>query len=359
MNHGRVFVGTAQVALLLAAGTFAAEAQQTDDCGDRASLRVSVVDESGLISIPSATIVLRWTESEAARRPIRRESGPEGRLALCAPRDAWQATLWAEFGDASSEEVVVGIEPGVAHDVELRLRIGSVRTGRLIGRVRDARTDDPVVAAEVSIQGHATVAETNRRGQFVLSAVPTGIHALSVRHLGYADLSHPVTVSRGITTEVDVGVVPDPVEMEPIVATATRPRRLEIKGFYERRYWGELVAGGDFFTAVDIERRRPVQISHMIADLPGIRLDCTMRRVRCRIINTRGASGFVPGGCVMSTYLDGMSLLSRQAGPRDTIDELVRPGEIAGVEVYRGPASVPAEFSGSDSGCGVIVIWTK
>ncbi|WP_419856744.1 carboxypeptidase regulatory-like domain-containing protein [Candidatus Palauibacter irciniicola] len=322
-------------------------------------LQIAVVDDSGVIPIPNATVIVQWTDADRARRPVRQEVGPAGDLVLCAPRDARQATVWAEFGDASSQEAVVGIVPEATSEVELRLLVASATTGRLIGNVRDARTERPVVAATVSVLG-GTATETNRRGSFVLSGVPVGVHELAVRHLGYAPLSHVVSVSRGITTEVDIGMVPDPVEMEPIVATATRPRRLEVGGFYERKYWGELVGGGTFFTAADIERRGAVLISQMIADEPGIRLgNCRLRRSSCMLVNTRVASEFSPDGCPLSFYLD--NTLVRGLGGRDgqTIDDLVRPHEIAGVEIYRNAASLPGEFGGSDSQCGIVAIWTK
>ncbi|MCZ0935941.1 MAG: TonB-dependent receptor [Gemmatimonadetes bacterium] len=339
------------VAALVAGG--ADLAGQEPDCGGRGVLRVVVFDQSGSVPIPGATVVLRWTDAESARRPVREDAGSDGQLVLCAPRDARQATVWAEFGDASSDEAVIPIVVGTSREARLLLHMGQVRTGRLIGEVRDALTENPVAAAAVSVQGRTEVAETNRMGRFILSGVPVGVHELSVRHLGYAPLAHEVTVSRGITTEVDIGLVPEPVEMAPIVATAPRSRRLEVKGFYERKYWGELVSGGTFHTAADIERRRPVLISHMIADEMGIRLECGLRVSSCRILNGRGASGFVPGGCEMSIWVDGVNI------GRGSPDTVVRPVEIAGVEIYRGPASLPAEFGGSDSGCGVIAIWTK
>ena len=332
-------------------------AGQEPDCGDRAVLRAVVLDESESIPIPGATLVLRWTDTNRERRPVREEVGFDGSLVLCAPGDARQATLWAEFGDMSSEEAVVAIVAGTSHDVELRLRSGRVSTGRLIGEVRDAATERPVTAAAISLAGRTEAGETNRQGRFILSGVPVGVYELSVRRLGYAPLVHPVVVSRGVTTEIEIGLVPDPLEMEPIVATAMRSRRLEVKGFYERKHWGELVSGGTFFTAADIERRSPVLISHMIADLSGIRLDCGIRRDSCRIVNTRASSGFMPGGCRMRIYLDGVPLGG--GGRGNTVDNFVRPVEIAGLEVYRGPASLPAEFSGSDTGCGVVAIWTK
>ena len=344
---------------------------QGGECGDRASLAITVTDDSGLVPIPGATVVLRWTD--AVRQPVREEADGAGRLVLCVPRDAGQATLWAEFGDASSEEAVVALERGAAHEVQLGLLFGEMTTGRVVGQVRDARTHRPVVAAEISVGSRAAAVQSNRTGRFVLSGLPVGEHELSFRHIGFSPLMHSVTVTRGHTTEVDARLTPDPVELEPIVATATRPRRLEIKGFYERKYWGEQLGGGTFFTAEDIERRNPVRITHMVADAPGVRLaNCTVRGYGCKLYSTTHSRGFSDQGCKLNIYLDGILAIRGSAerwslaagplgdtNPRDSINDLVLPTEIAGIEVYTGAASLPAEFSGSDARCGAVVIWTK
>ena len=332
------------------AGGAGALSAQESECGDRASLRVRVVDDDGTTSVPNAVVVVRWTEAERARRPIREAVGGDARLVLCAPRDATRATIWSEYGNASSEETVVTIVAGMSHDITLMQRSGRVRTGRLIGQVHDAITDDPVVAATVSVPDRLRVAETDRRGRFVLSGVPVGVQELNVRHIGYAPLSYEIEVSPGLTTEVEIGMVPDPVEMEPIVATATRSRRLEVKGFYERKLWSELVGTGTFYTADDIDRRRPVEISHMIADESGIRLQCNVRRTDCRLVNTRLSSG-VTGACSLTFYVDG---LPTRGIP---LVDVVRPNEIAGIEIYKGLASGPAEFP--PSRCGLVAVWTK
>ena len=345
----RLFVWSSLAAWGLAAGAGALSAQKSD-CGDRASLRIAVLNDYGTAPVLNAAVVVRWTEAERARRPVREEVRADGRLVLCAPGDAEQATLWAEWGDLSSEEAVVPIIAGMSRDITLTLRSGSVSTGRLIGQVLDAVTDDPVVAAVVSVPDRLRVAETDRRGQFVLSGVPVGMQELNVRHLGYAPLSYVVEVSPGLTTEVEIGMVPAPVEMDPIVATVIRLRRLEMKGFYERKHWGELVGTGTYYTAEDIDRRRPVEISHMIADESGIRLQCNFRRTDCRLVNTRLSSG-VTGACSLSFYVDG---LPTRGIP---LDDVVRPSEIAGLEIYRGLASGPAEFP--PSRCGLVVVWTK
>lgn len=337
----------AAVAALLATGVGGAAAQERE-CGDRAALRVAVTDESGTVPLPGATVVLRWTDAE--RRPVRTAAGSDGRWSVCAPGDAGEAVLWAEYGDGSSEQAAVSLTRGETREVELRVLLGAARTGRLVGRVYDVATGDPVVTAAVSVVGRAAEAGSDRRGWFRLSGVPVGAHELEVRRIGYAPLRHAVDVGRGLTTEVEVGLTRDPVELEPLVATVTRVRRLEIKGFYERKHWGELVSGGTFFTAADIERRRPLEIDHMITQESGIRLAGSGR-----FYSTRMSAGLSnpEAGCWIKTYLDGIDI--RDAPLRT----LVKPIEVGGVEIYKGAASLPAEFGGSDARCGAIVIWTK
>lgn len=338
-------VATALAVLLIVAGARSSAAQQMGDCGERAALDAVVTDESGAMRLPGATVVLRWASAE--RMPVRDAAGMDGRFHLCVPEDAQGATIWAEFGDASSEQAVVTFAPGARTEVELRILTGEARTGRIIGRIRDGVTENPVVSAAVSVAGRTETVETNRRGRFILSGVPVGDHDLQVRHLGYAPLRHAVTVNEGLTAEMEIGLVPTPVEMEPIVATVTRLRRLEIKGFYERKLWGELVSGGTFFTADYIERWRPLRISQLVSEhVPSIRLQNGV------LVNARVHTG-LGRGCPMTVYIDG--ILMRGGG----IDGAVLPIEVAGVEVYKGLASLPAEFGGFRNRCGAVVIWTK
>ena len=327
-------VGIVTFVLLLGAGAGAVAGQQAD-CGDRASLLITVLDESGSIVLPGATVVLRWTDAE--RMPVREATDAGGRLRVCVPRDASQAVVWAEFGDHSSGQASPeALASGEEREVRLRI-LSSVPSGRLIGRLIDRETGQPVATAAVSVVGRPTEASSDRRGFFRLTGVPAGQHELRVRRLGYAPLRHAVDVTTGLTTELEIGLVREPVELEPLVVSTTRSRRLEIKGFYERKHWGELLGLGTFFTAERIERRNPLRISHMIEELPSIRGGLHNARVGCR----------------MSVYLDNIRI------DAPSLDRFVLPIEVAAVEVYRGAASLPAEFGGSDSRCGVVVVWTK
>lgn len=327
--------------------------QEAEDCGADASLGVAVVDESGTVPIPFATVRLASEDEGALDGLLHGQAGSDGRLVFCVPVGVRHATLWAEFGDASSDETEVNIGLAASQDVVLRLRVASVENGRLLGTVTDALTDAPVTAAAVSLRGRPREVQTNRQGGFILSDVPVGVYELSVRHLGYAPLRHMVNVARGATTDVQIGLVPAPLEMEPLVATAVRLRRLEIKGFYERKRWGELLGLGAFYTVADIERRNPRIISDMIMEEASIRRVCGRGTRNCRLYTTRLSTGF-GSRCHMQIYVDGVHI--SEIGQADL---WVSPVEIGGVEVYKGAASLPAEFGGSSSRCGVVAIWTK
>ena len=339
ISRGAFHTGrTAAFVALLQLGVGAAAAsgqEQEGECGDRAELRVTVMDESGAVPLPGAVVAISWTEG--GRRPARGRTGDDGRYSVCAPRDAEGAVLWAEVGSDGSREETVALERGGTHEVELRVVFALSRPGRLLGRIYDARTDDPVATAAVSVVGRPGVVESNRQGQFMIEGLPRGERQLEVRRLGYALLRHPIVVSPGITTEVEVGLVPEPVEMEPLVAVVERSLRLEIKGFYERRHWGRRLGLGQFFDEDYIERWRPVRMTQFIAD------------------HTMLGSGLVNrrSGCAVNVLVDGMTVRVRD------LNSVVLPIEVGGVEVYRGAASLPGRFAGSDSRCGVVAIWTK
>ena len=61
--------------------------------------------------------------------------------------------------------------------------------------------------------------------------------------------------------------------------------------------------------------------------------------------------------CIPTVYLDGV----RIGGGRDPagIDDIVNPGVVAGVEVYRNTAGIPPQYWGTGSSCGVVLIWLR
>jgi hypothetical protein len=44
---------------------------------------------------------------------------------------------------------------------------------------------------------------------------------------------------------------------------------------------------------------------------------------------------------------------------RGAIDDLVHPSLVEGIEAYSGISQLPAQYSGSESACGVVLVWTR
>ena len=76
-------------------------------------------------------------------------------------------------------------------------------------------------------------------------------------------------------------------------------------------------------------------------------------------VSPNGSFGYVlrgRGGCTPEVFIDGTKVMQGA----DEVDNMVRPQEVAGVEVYNSTAGVPPQFSGAAGGdCGVVLIWTK
>ena len=100
-------------------------------------------------------------------------------------------------------------------------------TGQILGRAIDADTRTPVVSAEITIVGREIRALTSERGDFILTAVPTGEHQLRVERIGYRPTVVTVRVRAGRTTQVTVILRTAPVEVEAVAAEVERVGLIE------------------------------------------------------------------------------------------------------------------------------------
>ena len=77
----------------------------------------------------------------------------------------------------------------------------------------------------------------------------------------------------------------------------------------------------------------------------GVRIQCNQQEFECNAVMVRTPQ------CTPTWYIDGVEARSFHAN--------TPIADIYGIEVYRGAGEIPAEFAGSNAGCGVIVVWTK
>jgi len=219
------------------------------------------------------------------------------------------------------------------------------------GAIDGVVTDTALVTlagATVSVIGTPIHLTTSSNGRFAISELPAGRYTLYVRRIGYAPLFAPVEVTARDTVRGSYSLRAVPPMLDTVAVTAFRPLSSRLGEFKERRRLGQ----GSFITQADIEKRNPLRLSDLFRTIPSVTVNGTAwsRRV-----------GVLP--CPFQFFVDGVLLPQ----PIDMDKWLPEPRDLAGIEVYAGPADIPLQYKtvGSSEGwrsggfCGVILLWTK
>lgn len=222
----------------------------------------------------------------------------------------------------------------------------------IVGQVVDDVTTAPLPATTIMLLDTADTAvrvtEADSAGWFALQAPAAGRYRVFADRLGYAGVvSDTLEVEAGRRTEVVIRMVPKPVELEAIEVTAERRyMKLEEKGFYRRQAF----APGHFIDAQQIIDEKPLYTTDLLRMIPAL-------VVRGHTVANRRATPSAATGCSMRLVLDGWSLDLRG----QSIDDLVSPAEIIGIEVYpaAGGNGAPVQYRGPEAFCGIIMIWTR
>lgn len=211
------------------------------------------------------------------------------------------------------------------------------------GVVLDANTGRAIANAQISAIGSLAAARTDSAGQFVFGAPVAGAALVHVRRLGYAPHLFTVRLDDATTRQFVFELEPYVPTLDTVTVSAVnRVARTRLDVFAMRR---STSIGGHFISGDDILRRGLPFTSSAMHAVPGayVRWD---EYGRVKLLNTRGACAFRMG-------LDGVLV--------DDFDiDQFHPNEIHGIEIYAGPASVPAEYLGSHRiTCGLIMVWTR
>ena len=308
-------------------------------------------DEYTGVLLPGAHVIATTHPSGRPRAATTDDivSDADARYRVCDLPDGHALTLRVATARRTGSEQQVALEgPLVTRDLSIRL----AGPGDVTGRVVDRSTGEPVATADIFVTGTSSRARTDELGYFRLDDVLPGDHVVEITHLGFAPVAEMVSVVADRTVDLRVALSADPIALEPLVVTALRDRRLELRGFYDRRTSGERLGQGFFFERVELEKRTLADVTSVFRELPGVEVRCSGSR-NCRVGSTRRT------GCTqMDVYVNGSLVIGDSRMDPVGIDELVRPADIAAMEVYTSAASVPADFSGMTGRCGAIVIWT-
>jgi hypothetical protein len=221
----------------------------------------------------------------------------------------------------------------------------------LVVTVIDAESGKPLPDATVRVTEHPEQGRTDPAGKTELRAIRPGTRVLEVSHFGYAMERAVVEFEpTAEPVEAEVELTPQPIEVEGLVVTTWgRYTALRNRGFYDRQRRGN----GEFFTADEITRYQPRQMIDVFRHTTsmGIGYDSHGRP----FVENLRSHGM--GDCQPSVFLDGMAM--NRDGDGNVSLDMVIPENVAGMEVYAGPATIPAEYNLTGSACGVILLWTK
>lgn len=235
------------------------------------------------------------------------------------------------------KRLVLGIALAIGGRATLAAQGDSVaRVGVIDGIVRDTAFA-PLADASVTILRTNVRVQTGGSGHFRIVRVPAGQYLVIVRHLGHRPASGIIEVAANDTARLSYALEPAVPTLEGVVVTE---RRLSstLVDFEQRRRFGQ----GTFLTQADIDRRNAVFTRELFEGIPSV------KSTGGAIVSTR------VGGCRTELFVDGVRLPERT-----TPEDLPIPKDIAAIEVYAGPATIPPQFAGGRASCGVVLIWTR
>lgn len=308
----------------------------------------SILDRSPRL----ATAALLCALSPLAATPQGRSRTPAPAPPTTAPRPTTTTPATKQPPHAvAAPQVTPALSP--AEPIEA---IDLASANSVVSGVIEDSVGNPIVGADIYIPNLPQRTRSGAGGTYRLPGLPGGPVMIVARRIGYIPTTVTVHLRPGKSHDLDLTL--SEIQARgfelPIVTVVAGPgtiRSVFQAGFFLRR---ATYPGGTFFDRDYIVAMNPLYLSDVFRTTTG------MQQVRDR----RGNSQWITRvnsttNCPVRFFIDGISVPLNGM----SIDELVRPIEVEGIEIYRGVATVPAEFSGKsvqdDSRCGVVAIWTR
>lgn len=319
------------------------------------------------VPLPNARVAITWTrwqtrlERDAVReegRTLEIRPDRSGRFVACGLPEDVTIRVRATALERASDTLSFRLEGGEVRSVDLR--IGLTDAASVVGTVLDQETAAPVPEARVRLarrDGPAYARRADAAGRVRFDEVAAGVYALSVERAGYADRTDSITIERGRRYEVEVGLAPEVIGLEPIEVTVLSAeegaRRAEANSQVVRlsrtqlRTYGER---GALNVAEALRMHDPaaIRVRPAAGALNPAGLCVEAARARGRPAADRGR------GCKMlAVYVDGVRVPAEDIGLM--LDGLA-PEDVASVELL--PPSEATFRYGTVAGDGALVITT-
>lgn len=224
----------------------------------------------------------------------------------------------------------------------LLISLTAVGQGSITGTVKDSRTSEAIIGANVVIQGTTTGSATDLDGNFTIPNLAEGTYTLQVSYVAYkTHLVQDVQVETARKVSIDITLSEDVSELDEVVVKAARQVDTDfdlLKTIKENK----LVVSG--ISAQQISRTLDRDAAQVIRRVPGV----TIRGNE--FVNVRGLSERYNVVTLHNAYAPSVETDIRSFSftiiPSSQLDQML---------VFKSPsADLPGDFAG-----GVIKIFTK
>lgn len=216
------------------------------------------------------------------------------------------------------------------------------QNGTIGGKVVDVKTQEPIIGANVVIEGTTVGSATDLDGVFLINNVKPGTYKLIISSVTYKTQEvADVVVEAGNKTNIEVTLVEDIAELDEIVVTAKREITTDLSLLKSIRE-SKLVVSG--ISAEQITKLPDSDAAQIAQRVPGITI-VDNRFVMVRGVPERYNQVMINNAIAPSTEVDRRSF-SFDLVPSSSIDQLL---------IYKsGTADMPGDFAG-----GLIRLITK
>jgi hypothetical protein len=102
--------------------------------------------------------------------------------------------------------------------------IAFAQTGKISGKVTDFESGEPLIGANVIINGTSLGAATNVDGEYIILNVPPNTYSITAKYIGYKDVTNNnIRVSVNVTTEVNFALPSAQYQIDEVVITSEKP----------------------------------------------------------------------------------------------------------------------------------------
>jgi len=227
-------------------------------------------------------------------------------------------------------------------------------TSTVRGRITDSTTKQPIAGVTVVLEGRRALSQSD--GRFVISGVTAGAHTVRTQMIGYAPVSHDVTVADGAPTDVDFTLAAQAIGLSALVVVG-----------YGEQNAGNITGAVKQMDSSEFNRGRLISPEQLIqSKIPGVQVVDNNEPGGGMSIRIRGATSVDAGGTGASSeplyVVDGVPL-GIASGPGGGLSagrnplNFINPNDIETITVLRDASA--AAIYGANAANGVVLIQTK